>query len=128
MAAGPTSGGNTPNTLNLRLRRAIEACPGVPAMGWKSATRTTFGSQFILAGGSIEQLQLLLGHEDVKTTMRYARHKVDLFPEESYSRVRVDFSQPTNTVVPMPKRGAIKTKLSPKAKDTDTSKARNTVK
>jgi integrase len=91
-----------PNTLNARLRKAIEGCPGVPPMGWKSATRTTFGSQFILGGGSIEQLQLLLGHEDVKTTMVYARHKVDLFPEASYSRVRVDFSKPSGQkVIPM---------------------------
>lgn len=97
-----------PNTLNARLRKAIEKCPGVPSMGWKNATRTTFGSQFVLAGGSIEQLQLLLGHEDVKTTMRYARHKVDLFPEATYSRVRVDFTRPAGqNVVSIAPRASI---------------------
>ncbi|MEP6653236.1 MAG: hypothetical protein ABJA82_07750 [Myxococcales bacterium] len=36
----------------------------------------------------------LLGHEDKKTTQRYAKLRVDLFPAAAYSRVRVDFSQP----------------------------------
>ena len=54
-------------------------------------------------GGSLEELRLLLGHEDQKTTQRYAKLRVDLFPATAYSRVRVDFSQPDGgKVLPMP--------------------------
>lgn len=83
-----------PNTMNLQLRRAFVRCDLVP-MGWRHATRTTFGSQHVMAGGSLEELRLLLGHEDQKTTQRYAKLRVDLFPAAAYSRVRVDFTEQT---------------------------------
>lgn len=89
------------HTVNLQLRRALAAC-NLPSIGWRHATRTTFGSHHVLAGGSLEELRLLLGHEDQKTTQRYAKLRVDLFPAMAYSRVRVDFSQPEGSkVLPM---------------------------
>jgi len=63
-------------------------------------------------GGSREELRLLLGHGDQKTTQRYAKLRVDLFPVAAYSRVRVDFSQPARgNVLPMPSGAPIGSKL-----------------
>ncbi|MBT3182768.1 MAG: site-specific integrase, partial [Deltaproteobacteria bacterium] len=36
--------------------------------------RHTFASHFMMNGGSIFELQIILGHSDVKTTMRYAHY------------------------------------------------------
>ena len=44
----------------------------LPALTWYQATRHTFASQFVLAGGSIEKLSKLMGHSRVTTTERYA--------------------------------------------------------
>lgn len=44
-------------------------------------TRHTFGSHFVMRGGSLKTLQEILGHSDIKTTMRYAhlsyQHKAE---------------------------------------------------
>jgi len=32
-----------------------------------------------------------LGHSSLNVTMKYARHKVDLFPESAYQSLPVDF-------------------------------------
>lgn len=43
-----------------------------PGLGWYEATRHTFASQWVLAGGSIEKLKEMLGHYSVVMTERYA--------------------------------------------------------
>lgn len=40
----------------------------------------TFGSQWVLSGGSIEKLKEILGHYPVVVTERYAHLRPDLFP------------------------------------------------
>ena len=52
--------------FNAALRRAgIEDCRF-------HDLRHTFASHFIMRGGDLKSLQELLGHADIKTTMRYA--------------------------------------------------------
>lgn len=79
------------HTLHRHLEKALEACR-LPALTWYQATRHTFASQFVLAGGSIEKLSKLMGHSSVTTTERYAHLRADLFRVEDYDRLAVDLS------------------------------------
>ena len=54
--------------------------------------RHTYASHFMMAGGSILTLQKLLGHHDVKVTMKYAHLARDFMAAEA---ARVSFT-PTN--------------------------------
>src|SRR5438105_2727750 len=61
-----------------------------PGLGWYEATRHTFASQWVLAGGSIEKLSVMLGHYSVTMTERYAHLRPDLFPAEDLATIAVD--------------------------------------
>jgi integrase len=55
------------------FRRAVESAGLVLPRGQLThVLRHTFASHFIMNGGSIVTLQKVLGHTDLKTTMRYA--------------------------------------------------------
>jgi len=41
-------------------------------MRWYEATRHTFGSQWVINGGSLETLREMMGHSSVTVTERYA--------------------------------------------------------
>jgi len=62
----------------------------VPEMPWH-ALRHTFASHFMMRGGNILTLQKLLGHADLKTTMRYAHLAPDFLAAEV---ARLDFPAP----------------------------------
>jgi len=87
------------HTLHRHLKLAFKAC-GLPMITWYQATRHTFASQWVLAGGSIEKLSTILGHSSVKVTERYAHLRPDLFPESDYALLGVDL-QPGGVVVPL---------------------------
>jgi integrase len=71
-----------------------------PGLGWYEATRHTFASQWVLAGGSIEKLKEILGHYSVVMTERYAHLKPDLFsPKDMVLDVNY-FSPVTTTTLP----------------------------
>jgi integrase len=61
-------------------------------LGWYQATRHTFASQFVLAGGSLETLRRIMGHSTVLVTERYAHLQPDHFAEADLGRMTVDFS------------------------------------
>jgi integrase len=61
-----------------------------PGLGWYEATRHTFASQWVLAGGSIEKLKEMLGHYSVVMTERYAHLRPDLFSEKDLATIQVD--------------------------------------
>lgn len=79
-----------PHTLHGHLEDALAACK-LPEMDWYSATRHTYGSLFVLAGGSLERLAKLMGHSSVTITERHYCHlRVDLFRPEDYDLFDVD--------------------------------------
>ena len=70
---------------NLELQRE--------GLGWYQATRHTFASQFVLAGGSPETLRRILGHSTFMVTERYAHLQPDHFAEADLGRMTVDFGK-----------------------------------
>lgn len=85
---------------------------GLRPIGWH-VLRHTFASHLVAAGASLKAIQELLGHSDVRTTMRYAhlaptalREAVALL-DRSRDNKLPDFGQPvgnTRPVVPFPER------------------------
>lgn len=51
------------------------------------ATRHTFASHWVLAGGSLEQLREILGHRSITTTERYAHLRPELFGPGTHGRL-----------------------------------------
>jgi len=73
------------------LRAALEKLKlAREGLGWYEATRHTFASQWVLAGGSIEKLSVMLGHYSVTMTERYAHLRPDLFPVEDLATIAID--------------------------------------
>jgi integrase len=66
-----------PRTLHAALRGALRACKLPVEMTWYEATKHTFASQWVIGGGSMERLALILGHSSTEVTRRYAH----LLPE-----------------------------------------------
>ncbi len=63
-----------------------------PGLRWYQATRHTFASQWVMAGGSIEKLKELLGHYSVVVTERYAHLRPDLFTARDLATIEIDLS------------------------------------
>jgi integrase len=79
------------HTPGRRLRAALTSLGlARPGLGWYEATRHTFASQWVMAGGSIEKLKEILGHYSVVVTERYAHLRPDLFPEKDLDALPVD--------------------------------------
>jgi len=85
-------------TLGRHLRKALEGA-ALPRLTWYSCTRHTFASQFVMNGGSIERLRLILGHSSVMVTERYAHLNPDHFGARELSAVTVDLSRPEGKVI-----------------------------
>ncbi len=60
------------HTLLKNLRVGLRACGLPEGLTWYQATRHTFGSQWVLAGGSLAALQVVMGHSSPIVTNRYA--------------------------------------------------------
>lgn len=98
---GTPPGFMRPHTLIRHLRAALKAC-GLPALSWYHATRHTFASLFVLGGGSLEMLRVLMGHASVTTTERYSHLRPDLFAESAFHAMDIDLSKPAGAVVRLP--------------------------
>jgi integrase len=64
----------------------------LPQLTFYEAGRHTFASQWVLNGGSIEKLRVILGHSTVLVTERYAHLKPELFQEADLLRADVNLS------------------------------------
>ena len=88
---------HTPGTyLRAALDRLGLAREG---LGWYEATRHTFASQWVMAGGSIEKLKEILGHYSVVVTERYAHLRPDLFSPADLATITLDLAPPGVEVV-----------------------------
>jgi integrase len=81
-----------PHTLHRYLRDALQKCTLTP-LTWYQATRHTFASQWVINGGSMEKLSVILGHSSVVVTARYAHLRVDHFREADFQMLTVNLSQ-----------------------------------
>ena len=94
-----------PHTVGKSFQEALEIInkegPALPALTWYQATRHTFASQWVLAGGSIEKLREAMGHSSVMVTERYAHLRGDVFTAADLGRVVVDFSAPVGKILPL---------------------------
>ena len=64
----------------------------LPPLTWYQATKHTFGSHYVLRGGSYETLAVILGHGSAVVTQRYAHLRADRLRPEDTSRAQVDLS------------------------------------
>ncbi|HEU4385784.1 MAG TPA: tyrosine-type recombinase/integrase, partial [Anaeromyxobacteraceae bacterium] len=79
------------HTPGVYLRAALDALHlARPGLGWYEATRHTFASQWVLAGGSIEKLSKVLGHYSVVLTERYVHLRPDLFATRDLGTIPLD--------------------------------------
>jgi hypothetical protein len=96
------------HTLGSSLREAFETLgksgAALPRMTWYQATRHTFASQWVLAGGSIEKLREAMGHSTALVTERYAHLRGDVFTAADLGRVAVDFSSLMGKILPLAPR------------------------
>jgi hypothetical protein len=75
------------------LKLALAACR-LPSMTWYQCTRHTFASHFVMDGGTIEKLSMILGHASVTTTERYAHHVPGRFDRREFGAACVDLREP----------------------------------
>jgi len=80
-----------PHTLWKHLARALVNCR-LPELTWYQATRHTFASQWVLAGGSVMRLSKILGHSSVDVTERYAHLLPDSFREAEFGMLKADLA------------------------------------
>lgn len=83
-----------PQTLAAALATALEGT-GLPAVTFYMATRHTFASQYVLAGGELTRLSLLLGHSSPLVTQRYAHLQSQDVALADVDRVAVEFGPRT---------------------------------
>lgn len=62
-------------TLRAALKKVLGEL-GIPGMTWGQATRHTFGSQYVMAGGSLTEVKEVLGHTQVALTEKHYVHLV----------------------------------------------------
>lgn len=75
-----------PHTMGDAFSAGVEPL-GLPALTWYQATRHTFASHWVMAGGSLDHLREILGHKSVTTTERYAHLKPEMFGVEAHARL-----------------------------------------
>jgi len=79
------------HTTGRLIGDACEAI-GLPRLTYYGAGRHTFASQWVMAGNSIEKLQVVLGHSTPLVTMRYAHLRPDLFSREDLQRADISLA------------------------------------
>ncbi len=82
---GTTNMGDSKDMLGLPELLARAGCTQL-LRPWH-ALRHTFASHFVMKGGNILTLQKILGHSDIKMTLRYAHLAPDFLGDEM-ERVR----------------------------------------
>ena len=90
-----------PHSLGIVLRAALAAvnadrvrvdATAIPAMRWYEATRHSYASRYVQAGGSLMKLAAILGHSATEVTLRYAHLQPGNFTEAERALVDVQLS------------------------------------
>jgi integrase len=63
---------------------------GIERMTWYQCTRHTFASHWVMDGGSLEKLRVILGHSSTEVTLRYAHLVPGQFTEAERGLVGVE--------------------------------------
>lgn len=87
-----------PHTLGDALRAGLKACGLPERLTWYQSTRHTYASQYVIAGGSLDHLAVLLGHSTTEVTKRYAHLSPTALSTADVSRVSVDLLAPRGEV------------------------------
>jgi integrase len=75
--------------LTKGLHAALKALKQESYLTWYQATRHTFASHYMMAGGDLAKLQAELGHWDIQTTQRYAKMSPDYRTDKDRSLIRL---------------------------------------
>lgn len=84
---------------NVRKALAVEKLGPMPRY---CATRHTYASQWVLAGGSREKLAKTMGHSTTEVTSRYAHLRADLFTAEDRGLFAVNMTRKSGKVTKLP--------------------------
>jgi len=76
----------------VNAERASAQLEPLPAMRWYEATRHTFASRYVQAGGSLMKLASILGHSATEVTLRYAHLQPGNFTEQERALVDVELA------------------------------------
>lgn len=77
-----------PHALGAAFAETLGALePPLPPLTFYQATRHTFASHWVMAGGSLEQLREILGHSSITTTERYAHLRPEMFGAAAHARL-----------------------------------------
>jgi integrase len=88
--------------VNAERREA--KLPELPAMRWYEATRHSFASRYVQAGGSLMKLASILGHSATEVTLRYAHLQPGNFTEQERALVDVQLAPAKVLPLPAPRR------------------------
>ena len=88
-------------TLNAALRAVMPPELARAGLDWYRATRHTYASHYVIAGGSLAHLATLLGHSSSEVTLRYAHLRPAALAEADVARIPVDLLAPPATVAPL---------------------------
>src|SRR5262249_39396802 len=83
-----------PHTIAAGLRAALGAARA-SSMRWYEATRHSFASRYVQAGGSLMKLASILGHSATEVTLRYAHLQPGNFTEQERALVDVQLAPTT---------------------------------
>jgi integrase len=98
-------------TLTKHLQAALKALKMVDKrsdgqdsyLTWYQATRHTFASHYMMAGGDLAKLQAELGHSDIQTTQRYAKLSPDFRTSKDWNLIQLPkLSDGVVVAFPMP--------------------------
>jgi integrase len=73
-------------TMSSELRTVLKDLKlAKKGLGWYQCTRHTFASLYVLSGGTMEDLQRMMGHSSLLVTMRYAHLRPDHYSASARS-------------------------------------------
>jgi integrase len=86
-------------TVQAAVKDALEDCGLPEALSVYQITRHTYASHFVRGGGSLEKLQVILGHASATTSARYAHLRADMLRPSDLPALDVELSRAGGDVI-----------------------------